>query len=133
MDAALAQLVRTRANNACEYCRLRQAASSIPFEIDHIIARQHGGKTVALNLSIACFYCNKSKGPNVAGVDPRTGKVTRLFHPRRHKWDRHFRWHGAILVGRTPIGRTTIAVLAINHPDAVIHRQALLEETGSPT
>jgi hypothetical protein len=133
MDAALEKLVWERAQAACEYCHLRQAASSIPFEVDHIIARQHGGKTVAGNLSIACFYCNRFKGPNLTGIDPRTRKITRLFPPRRHKWDWHFRWDGPVLVGRTAIARTTIAVLAINGPDALAHRQSLIEETGSPT
>src|SRR5262245_18410925 len=99
MEAALVQLVRARSDNACEYCRLRQISSSIPFEIDHIVARQHGGKMVASNAANTCFYCNKSTGPNIAGIDPRTGKVTRLFHPRRHKWERHFRWDGPVLVG----------------------------------
>lgn len=132
MAGALEQLVWHRGAAACEYCRLRQTSSSIPFEIDHVIARHHGGKRIASNLCIACFYCNKFKEPNIAGVDPRTGKITRLFHPRRHKWDWHFCWDGPFLAGRTAIGRTTIAVLAINVPDAIAHRQSLLEETGSP-
>ena len=41
---------------ACEYCQLPQASPSIPFEIDHIIARKHGGTTVAENLALSCFY-----------------------------------------------------------------------------
>lgn len=133
MKADLAKLVWHRANAACEYCHLRQTSSSIPFEIDHIVAEQHHGKAVAGNLSIACFYCNRFKGPNLTGIDPKMRKITPLFHPRRHKWDYHFRWDGPILIGRTAIGRTTIDVLAINNPDAVAHRQSLIEETGSPT
>lgn len=132
MDEELKRLVRHRAGDACEYCRLRQASSSIPFEVDHIVARKHRGKTVAGNLALACVYCDGYKGPNIAGIDPRTGKVTRLFHPRRHKWTWHFRWEGPLLVGRTAIGRTTIDVLEINDPVAVAHRQSLLDETGSP-
>jgi HNH endonuclease len=133
MDPALESVIRQRANGACEYCRLRQESSSIPFENEHIVARNHRGKTVATNMALACFYCNRHKGPNLTGIDPKTGKITRLFHPRRHKWEWHFRWEGAVLVGRTAIGRTTIEVLAINHPDAIAHRESLLEETGSPT
>jgi hypothetical protein len=133
MDEALSRLVRRRANGACEYCRLRQDSSSLAFEIDHIIARKHGGKDVASNLALACFYCNSFKGSDIAGIDPRTRRLTRLFHPRRHKWTRHFAWDGPILVGRTAIGRTTIAVLRINDPVAVEHRQSLLEETDEPT
>ena len=33
-----------------------------------------------------------------------------------------------MLVGRTPIGRVTISVLAINHPDAVALRMTLIQE-----
>jgi hypothetical protein len=58
----------------------------VPFEIDHLIARKHGGKTIAGNLAVSCIYCNAHKGPNISGIDPKTGKLTRLYHPRRHKW-----------------------------------------------
>jgi hypothetical protein len=54
--------------------------------------------------------------------------ITRLFNPRRDKWTRHFRWEGPYLVGKTSVGRTTIVVLAMNHPDAVAVRQSLTEE-----
>jgi hypothetical protein len=65
MDAALIQLVRQRAGGRCEYCRLPQAASGVPFEIDHILARHHKGRSVARNLADACIYCNGYKGPNL--------------------------------------------------------------------
>ncbi len=35
-------------------------------------------------------------------------------------------------MGRTPIGRATVAVLEVNHPDAVAVRQALIEEGVFP-
>ena len=126
MDEELKQLVGRRARHRCEYCQLHQDFSLIPFEIDHIIARKHGGATVPANLALSCFYCNNAKGPNLAGIDPRDGKIVRLFHPRRHKWSRHFPWDGARLLGRTPIGRATVAVLNINEPDAVATRAALI-------
>jgi HNH endonuclease len=56
MDAALERLVRQRAGGRCEYCRLPQAGSQVPFEIDHIIARKHRGRTVAHNLAVTCYY-----------------------------------------------------------------------------
>jgi hypothetical protein len=133
MDAALERLVRHRAENRCEYCQLPQVAYRFHFPIDHIIAQQHAGKTLASNLCLACPRCNASKGPNIAGVDPVTGKIIRLFHPRRHKWPAHFAWDGVLLKGKTPIGRTTIAVLAINDPGAVAVREALLEEGLFPS
>ena len=132
MDDALQDLVRQRSDSCCEYCRLPQALSSTPFEIDHIIAEQHGGKANPNNLAIACFACNRHKGPNLAGIDPRTRKKVWLFHPRRHKWAKHFRWNGPILAGRTPIGRATIAVLAINLPYRLDQRSALIDEGWMP-
>ena len=93
--------VRERAAGRCEYCRLPQKASNVPFEIDHIISRKHQGRTVASNLAIACWYCNTFKGSDISGLDPRTGKLTRLFHPRRHKWSHHFCYEGPVLFGVT--------------------------------
>jgi hypothetical protein len=132
MEDELAQQVRRRADFCCEYCRLSAAYSPLPFEIDHIIARKHRGATVAANLALACFACNNHKGPNIAGIDPASGGVMRLFHPRRHKWTRHFRWDGPILLGRTPIGRTTIAVLEINLLHRVAFRRSLMKEGVFP-
>jgi hypothetical protein len=54
--------------------------------------------------------------------------IAKLFHPRRHDWSHRFRWDGPVLVGRTAIGRATIAVLQMNDPDALNDRDALLEE-----
>jgi|SRR5947209_5057201 len=128
MDEDLVGLVRRRALDCCEYCRMPQPGTSLPHEIDHIIAMKHGGLTGASNLALACFACNHHKGPNIAGVDPVSRTVVRLFHPRRHKWSRHFRWNGAMLVGRTPLGRATVAVLEINRPYRIDVRNALIAE-----
>lgn len=127
MDANLDALVRQRAHGLCEYCQLAEAFSSLPFEIDHVIARKHGGKTELANLALSCFYCNSYKGPNIAGVDSN-GAIVRLFNPRVDNWDDHFYWQGPILVARTPFGQATISVLNINHPDAIIVRESLIEE-----
>lgn len=128
MDRRLEQLVRMRANGRCEYCGLPERYSSTPFQMDHIVAEQHSGPTVASNLALACFACNHHKGPNLGGVDPKTGSKFWLFNPRRHKWTRHFAWNGAVLRGRTPVGRATIAVLAINAPHRIAQRAALIAE-----
>jgi hypothetical protein len=128
MEAALERLVRQRAGGRCEYCRLPEAASHVPFEIDHIRSRKHHGPTAASNLALSCVYCNGYKGPNLTGIDPTTGKLTKLFHPRRHKWPYHFRYEGGTLVGRTAIGRATIDVLRINLPNLVAIREVLIED-----
>ncbi len=128
MDAALQRLVQQRAAGRCEYCRLPQTASGVPFESDHIIARHHRGRTAAGNLAVACIYCNLYKGVNISGLDPATGKLTPLFNPRRHKWSYHFRYESGELVGRTAVGRTTVEVLRINLPNLVALREILIED-----
>jgi 5-methylcytosine-specific restriction endonuclease McrA len=96
MDEALAEMIRRRAGGICEYCRLPEALHPAPFEIEHVIPRQHGGSTTPSNLAYACLHCNRHKGPNLAGIDQATSrtKLVRLFNPRRHKWGHHFRWDG---------------------------------------
>lgn len=125
---ALEAAVRGRGAGRCEYCHFPETAADLPFHCDHIIAEKHQGPTTAENLAWACFTCNLRKGPNLSGLDPATGKLTRLFHPRTDKWDEHFEWNGTWLRGKTAIGRATIVVLDINHPDALAVREALLDE-----
>ena len=132
MSASLSQRARERAAACCEYCQLPEAVAESPFQLDHVIAQQHGGPTESDNLAWACFYCNKHKGPNIAGLDPQTGLLTRLFHPRRDAWQEHFLWEGQQLVGKTPEGRATVVVLAMNRPLVVARRAALIAEGVFP-
>lgn len=117
MDAQLRQSVRTRAAYQCEYCRLPQEFSELRFHVEHIISRQHGGGDGIDNLALACPDCNLRKGPNLTGIDPETGEVTRLFDPRRDAWADHFRYEGPNIVGVTSIGRTSTSLLEMNHPE----------------
>jgi hypothetical protein len=133
MDADLREMVRERAGRRCEYCLLHQEDEPyFSFHIEHVVAKQHGGSDRPRNLALACHHDNLHKGPNLTGIDPKTGKVVRLFHPRRHSWDRHFRWDGPRLLGRTPTGRATVAVLAMNHPDRIALRELLIDEGVFP-
>jgi len=110
--------VRERAGNACEYCRLHQNDSPLAvLHIEHVIPKTHGGSDELDNLALACIDCNLHKGPNLTGIDPETGEITELFHPRRHDWPEHFAWDGIYLVSSTPIGRTTIRALNMNSED----------------
>lgn len=121
----LERQVIARAGGRCEYCQLPEAVSDLPFHIDHIIAEKHRGQTVLENLTWACFSCNMHKGSNIAGIDPVTDEVVRLFRPHADIWTDHFSWHGAWLHGLTSIGRTTIAVLEMNDPDTLLLREFL--------
>ena len=132
IDAALEQLVWRRAKRRCEYCQLPQDVSPWTHQVDHIIARKHRGLTVAANLALACFFCNSYKGPNIAGIDPESGRIVRLYHPRKDQWRRHFAWDGAWLRGQGRIGRATVTVLEINHPEFVAWREVLILEGAFP-
>jgi hypothetical protein len=132
METALTRLVWRRAKNGCEYCLMPQVADPATFAIDHIIAIKHSGPTIASNLCLSCYYCNAFKGSDLSSIDRQTGKLTPLFHPRRHKWSKHFRWEGASLVGRTPIGRVTVTLLHINDEHRIGLREGLIEEGAFP-
>lgn len=125
MDVATVQLVRQRAGNRCEYCHLPQELSGLRFHIEHVVARQHRGADDAGNLALACPECNQHKGTNLSGVDPDTGKVTPLFHPRRDRWSDHFRIVEGGIIGKTPAGRTTAWLLEMNAGERLRMRQGL--------
>jgi len=80
IPAALRRLVMGRADHRCEYCQLSQAVALHPHEPDHVIPHQHGGATHEDNLALACFRCNRYKGPNVGSLrssilEPRSGRI----------------------------------------------------------
>ena len=127
MKAFLKRRVWQRAKGVCEYCQMPSRYYLAPFQIDHVIADQHGGRLTLANTALACFHCNLCKGPNIAGKDPVTGRTTRLYHPRQDHWSDHFRWHGVRIIGRTAIGRTTIRVLDMNHSAYMLVRRVLRE------
>ena len=95
--------------------------------MEHIVARQHLIANDFENLALACHYCNRKKGPNLAGIDPVTNQVALLFHPRRDNWHDHFRWNGPIVHGLTPVGRATVKVLALNDGKRMKLRLQLLD------
>lgn len=128
MQQDLQAAVRRRARFCCEYCGMPEEFASTPFQIDHITARSHSGETAVENLALACFHCNSFKGPNIAGIDPQTGQVIRLYSPRIDRYRDHFTLRDEWIIGRTPIGRATIQVLRLNHPSRLEVRRWLLKE-----
>jgi len=131
MGFATARLVRQRAGECCEYCRLPQAVSALRFHIEHIVARQHGGSEDAENLALACPECNLRKGPNLSGIDPDTGETTTLFHPRRDSWHDHFVDIEGRISGISPAGRATVSLLGMNTTDRCRLRQCIKLRTGA--
>ena len=105
-----------------------QAHYSERFQLDHIIAQQHRGKTTVANLALCCMECNLRNILNVANIDPKTKHLVPLFNPRKHVWHDHFVKRGAEIVGRTDVGRATVSLLEMNRPPRVLVRRALIEE-----
>lgn len=126
VPAALRRRVHERAGGACEYCLIPEGMTFAPHEVDHIVAQKHGGTTEEANLALSCTLCNKHKGTDLASIDPETGELTPLFHPRRHRWSEHFELANEQLAALTPIGRVTVRLLQLNHPDRLEERALLL-------
>jgi hypothetical protein len=132
MDAATRAQVRDRAGERCEYCLIRQEHAETRHHVEHITAKQHGGADDPSNLALCCQLCNLHKGPNLTGIDPVTGELTALFHPRRDVWGEHFEIRGARIVGITPAGRTTVYVLAMNAGHRLNVREELVAQGRYP-
>ncbi len=124
---ALRQLVNDRANARCEYCLLPNLVTYYPHEVDHILADKHDGKTVEHNLCLSCAQCNRHKGSDLASIDPASGEIVLLFHPRTDRWSEHFQLNGAVIEGITPKGRATVRLLRFNDDEQVDIRNELIK------
>lgn len=128
----LRQVVIERAQSRCEYCRIHQNFSPYTHEVDHLLARKHGGRTELENLALACLPCNRRKGSDLTTLDPVSGEIVPLFNPRRQKWDEHFILQGAYIVGKTAVGRATVFLLNLNAAPRLTKRQFLIVEGVYP-
>lgn len=126
VTAALRRAVAARAHGSCEYCEMPDTETLLPHEPDHVIGRQHGGRTAPDNLADTCFQCNQYKGPNLASLDLASGALTALFNPRTARWTDHFRLQGAVIEPLTAVGRATVALLRLNDAERVTIRANLL-------
>jgi hypothetical protein len=125
VDIESRRLVRQWAGNRCEYCRLPEDLSDVPFHVEHIVARQHQGSDELSNLALACDRCNLYKGPNLASREG--GQTVDLFHPRQHAWEEHSKFSSAKIIGVSSTGAATVRRLNMNAPRRVAIRQMVLE------
>lgn len=132
ISVALRRQVIERANGCCEYCLVPDGISFYAHEIDHIIAEKHGGQSVAENLAYACWRCNRHKGSDLTSLDPNTGLVVQLFHPRTQRWTEYFRLDDALIVPVSATGRATSALLQFNQPARVSERVGMIAKGGYP-
>jgi hypothetical protein len=134
MNAATRELVRTRAGNRCEYCRLSQDALPFAtFHVEHVVAQQHGGTDDPGNLALACDRCNAFKGPNLSAIDPDTRTLVTLFNPRKQRWAEHFKQQGFEVAALTAVGRATAQLLNMNARRRVQLRESLRVELDPPS
>jgi 5-methylcytosine-specific restriction endonuclease McrA len=101
----------------------------VAFHVEHIVAKQHGGSDDPAGLALACDRCNGHKGPNLTTIDPESGGLVSLFHPRKDSWEDHFALRDGYVYGVTPVGRATVRLLNMNAPRRVELRRAM-ETTG---
>lgn len=126
ISASLQHQVRRRANHLCEYCHASEQWQYVRFTVDHAIPLAQGGIHTLDNLALACFHCNRRKADRVVAEDPDSREQVPLFNPRQHQWGEHFIWSadGLFIIGLTPIGRATVAALALNRERVVTIRAA---------
>jgi hypothetical protein len=128
MDAARRETVRRRAGRRCEYCHFPDHAADLPFHVEHIIASVHLLDDTLGNLAWACPRCNLRKGTNLATIDPATGVLVEIFHPRTMEWRDHFTIQDGLVVGNTPCGCGTANLLDMNNDIRLHHRRRLIEQ-----
>ena len=115
--------VRERAGGRCEYCLAPGELSFQAHQMEHIVALKHGGATSAENLALSCIGCNQRKGADLSSIDPLTGALTALFHPRRDRWREHFELRGLFILPKSATGRVTVRLLQFNAPERITERE----------
>jgi 5-methylcytosine-specific restriction endonuclease McrA len=118
----------------CGYCRMPAVYLPQGLQKEHIIPRSFEGPDAVRNICPACPNCNSHKTNKILGIDPESGEEVPLFKPRQQKWTEHFEWDktGTKIVGRTKVGRATVAVLKMNLPDIVAWRSIIVGIGGYP-
>ena len=128
---ALRLLVRSRADDLCEYCLTHEDDCLFNLQIDHIISVKHGGDAGLDNLALACIFCNRQKGADVGTIVAGSG-FTRFFNPRTDSWAAHFRLSGALIEPLTPVGEATARILRFNEAERVAEREELVAQGRYP-
>jgi len=134
ISAKLRQRIAEQAKHRCGYCLTSEKLTGIRLTIDHIIPLAAEGHTQEENLWLACRPCNEFKGIHTHALDPESGERVMLFNPRTQIWEEHFTWgeDGAIIIGITPIGRTTVSALQMNHDLIVYARRQWIKVGWHP-
>lgn len=129
--AGLRQRIAKQAHNRCGYCLTQEVVSGIPLTMEHIVPKSSGGQSVEENLWLSCRLCNEAKGVRIEAMEMESNQIVPLFNPRTQNWKDHFAWSGdgTLILGRTPIGRATIAALFLNS-ELRVRARAIWVEAG---
>ena len=121
----LKEKVRISARYRCGYCLFSEVYSPTIFQIDHIIPLSKGGTNEEENLWLLCETCNRAKSDKTEVSDPQTKTTAPIFNPRTQIWNEHFQWSDdySQIIGKTPIGRGTVADLNLNRERIVAVRK----------
>jgi hypothetical protein len=131
IGAELRRLVIFRADRLCEYCLIHEEDTFLGCEVDHVISEKHGGRTDDGNLALACLFCNRNKGSDIATLVPGTDRIVRFYNPRADVWQQHFRLgrDGVTVIPLTECGEATVRILGINDGER-LHERDTLREAG---
>ena len=129
LTARLRAEIAERAQDCCEYCRAQEKFSPDSFSVEHIAPLSGGGSNESDNLAYSCQGCNNRKYVSVEAIDPLTGELVALYHPRQQQWSDHFAWNEdfTLVIGLTPTGRATVEKLHLNRRGLVNLRRVLFE------
>jgi 5-methylcytosine-specific restriction endonuclease McrA len=105
------EFVRLRSIGHCEYCRKPEGYGLHKHQIDHIRSQKHKGSDAPSNLAWACLECNRNKGADIAGYDPKTNTLSPLFNPRTLRWEDHFRFEDAVIIVGLSLDRKVGAIV----------------------
>jgi hypothetical protein len=115
------------------FCLIHQSDAWFSFHIDHIISRKHRGPTNPGNLALACLRCNVAKGTDVGTLIARPPRLVRLYHPRKDRWNQHFRLAAARILPLSEEGEATIRLLDLNAADRLLLRKTLIKAGRYPS
>ena len=117
--------VRETSRFRCGYCLILQRYSPMVFQFDRYIPVSRGGTNDEENLWLVCGNCNNTKSDKTDAFDSVTDSIVPIFNPRTQIWNEHFEMSeaGAIIIGKTPIGRGTVEALKLNEERVVGVRQ----------
>jgi HNH endonuclease len=130
----LRRQIMINADYHCEYCKTSAKITGTPLLIDPVFPRSLGGQDDESNLAAACYRCSLLKSAKTQGIDPETGQLISLFHPRTQRWNDHFASidGGRKISGTTAIGRVTVIALRLNNDNLVAARSAWISVGWHP-